>query len=141
MKLRVIGFLALLICIIAIASCQSDEEQEFKRYYTGGAAIYKAKCQNCHGANGEGLSSLIPPLTDTAYLNKNRAQLACFVKYGIKETIITVKGKAYEGAMPANVDMPAIEIAKVITYVGNSFGNKMGLIPVNEIDADLAKCK
>lgn len=140
MKLKVIGFLAALLCVI-IASCQSDDEQELKRYYTGGAAIYKAKCQNCHGANGEGLSSLIPPITDTAYLLKNRKQLACFVKYGIKETIITVKGKAYEGAMPANVDMPAIDVAKVLTYVTNSFGNKMETILVGEVDADLAKCQ
>ncbi|MES2265827.1 MAG: c-type cytochrome [Bacteroidota bacterium] len=139
MKLKVIGFVCVLICIIA--SCQSDAELEYKRYYTGGAMMYMSKCQNCHGANGEGLSGLIPPLTDTAYLNKNRHQLACFVKYGIKETIITVKGKAYEGAMPANVDMPAIDVAKVLTYVGNSFGNKMGLIPVDEVNADLAKCK
>ncbi|MEB0261387.1 MULTISPECIES: cytochrome c [unclassified Mucilaginibacter] len=139
MKLKVIGFLTLLICVIVI-SCQSDAEQDFKRYYTGGAAIYKTNCQNCHGANGEGLSSLIPPLTDSAYLNKNRNQLSCFVKYGIKETIIIIKGKAYEGAMPANVDLPAIDVAKVLTYVGNSFGNKMGTIPVDVVDADLAKC-
>ncbi|MGY4536393.1 mono/diheme cytochrome c family protein [Mucilaginibacter sp. UYNi724] len=140
MKLKVIGFIVALMAV-AIASCQSDAEQEFKRYYTGGAAIYKTNCQNCHGARGEGLSSLIPPLTDTAYLNKNRHQLGCFIKYGIKETIITVKGKAYEGAMPANVDLPAIDVAKVLTYVGNSFGNKMGTISVNEVDGDLAKCK
>ncbi len=139
MKLKVIVFLTLLICVIVI-SCQSDAEQDFKRYYTGGAAIYKTNCQNCHGANGEGLSSLIPPLTDSAYLNKNRNQLSCFVKYGIKETIIIIKGKAYEGAMPANVDLPAIDVAKVLTYVGNSFGNKMGTIPVDVVDADLAKC-
>ncbi|MCO5935147.1 cytochrome c [Mucilaginibacter sp. RB4R14] len=139
MKLKIIGFLTLLICVIVI-SCQSDAEQDFKRYYTGGAAIYKTNCQNCHGANGEGLSSLIPPLTDSNYLNKNRNQLSCFVKYGIKETIIIIKGKAYEGVMPANVDLPAIDVAKVLTYVGNSFGNKMGTIPVDVVDADLAKC-
>jgi hypothetical protein len=46
---------------------------------------------------------------------------------GLKETIITINGKNYEGAMPAN-DLAPIDIAKVLTYIGNSFGNKMGTI-------------
>jgi mono/diheme cytochrome c family protein len=140
MKLPIIAFIGLLLCVI-IASCQSEAEQDFKRYYTSGALIYKSKCQNCHGAKGEGLSNLIPPLTDTAYLKKNKTQLGCFIKYGIKETIITINGKAYEGAMPANVDLTPIEIAELLTYVGNSFGNKMGTIDFDQADADLAKCK
>jgi mono/diheme cytochrome c family protein len=140
MKLKVIGFIVALFCVI-IASCQSEAEQDFKRYYGGGMLIYKSKCQNCHGANGEGLSTLIPPLTDTAYLRKNKSRLGCFIKYGISETIISVNKKAYEGAMPANTDLTAIDIAKLLTYVGNSFGNKMGTIPFEEADADLAKCK
>jgi mono/diheme cytochrome c family protein len=140
MKLKVIAFIAVMLCVI-IVSCQSEAEQEYKRYYSTGTLVYKAKCQNCHGEKGEGLSNLIPPLTDTAYLKKNKAQLACFVKYGIKETITTINGKAYEGAMPANVDMPAIDIAEVLTYIGNSFGNKMGTITVDEVNADLEKCK
>ena len=139
MKFKIIAIITVLLCVI-IVSCQSDAEQDFKRYYTGGAAIYKSKCQNCHGNNGEGLSSMIPPLTDTAYLKKNHAVLACFVKYGIKETIVTINGKAYEGAMPANVDMPPIEIAKVVTYIGNSFGNKMGTVTVDEVNGYLEKC-
>jgi mono/diheme cytochrome c family protein len=140
MKLKVFTFIAILFAL-AVASCQSEKEQDFNRYYTGGAQIFKEKCGNCHGNSGEGLSGLIPPLTDTAYLKKNKANLACLVKYGIKETIVTVNGKAYEGKMPANIDLTPIEIAKVLTYVGNSFGNKMGTIPFEEADANLAKCK
>jgi mono/diheme cytochrome c family protein len=140
MKVRVIGIIAVLLGVL-ITACQSEAEQDFKRYYGGGMLIYKSKCQNCHGANGEGLTSLIPPLTDTAYLKKNKASLGCFIKYGINETIITINGKAYEGAMPANTDLTAIDIAKLLTYVGNSFGNKIGTINFEEADANLAKCK
>jgi mono/diheme cytochrome c family protein len=139
MKLKVIGFIALALSVIII-SCQSEDQLEFKRYYIGGQLLYQQKCQNCHAAKGEGLSSLIPPLTDTAYLKKNKAKLACIVKYGIKETIITINGKSYEGAMPAT-DLAPVEIAKILTYVGNSFGNKMGTITSDIIEADLQKCK
>ena len=139
MKLRIIGGLVILVCVI-IASCQSDEQQEYQRYYNGGKILYEQKCQNCHSAKGEGLSNLIPPLTDAAYLKANKATLACMVRYGIKETIITVNSKAYEGAMPAT-ELAPVDIAKVLTYVTNSFGNKMGVIRSEQVDADLIKCK
>ncbi|TSD66863.1 cytochrome c [Inquilinus sp. KBS0705] len=139
MKLKAISVIALLIGILAIA-CQSDEQLEFKRYYTSGVLLYQQKCQNCHGTKGEGLSNLIPPLTDTAYLKKNKAQLGCMVKYGIKETIITVNGKSYEGAMPAT-DLAPVEVAQVLTYIGNSFGNHMGTITSEQADVYLKECK
>ncbi|MBD1392231.1 c-type cytochrome [Mucilaginibacter glaciei] len=139
MKSRVIGLLTVLIAVI-IASCQSEDELEFQRYYNGGKKLYEQKCQNCHSAKGDGLSNLIPPLTDAIYLKKNKALLACMVKYGIKETIITINGKSYEGAMPAN-DLAPVDIAKVLTYVTNSFGNKMGVIKSEVIDRYLAGCK
>lgn len=140
MKIKVIAGIVLLLAVL-ITACQSDAEQDFKRYYTGGAAIYKQKCENCHGNNGEGLTSLIPPLTDTAFLKKNRAMLACIVHKGITERVITINGKAYEGSMPANTDLAPMDIAKVLAFVTNSFGNKQGTITVETVEKDLAGCK
>lgn len=139
MKIKVIAAISVILAII-VASCQSEEQMEYQRYYNGGKILYEKHCQNCHNANGQGLSSLIPPLTDSVYLRANRAKLACMVKYGINETIIKINGKAYEGAMPAT-DLAPIEIAKVLTYVNNSFGNKMGLTDVDQVGEDLADCK
>jgi len=42
--------------------------------------------------------------------------------------------------MPAN-DFAPIDIAEVLTYVTNSFGNKMGTIPSEQVDDDLKRCK
>jgi mono/diheme cytochrome c family protein len=135
-------FIILFICTgiaATIASCQSDEEITYTRYYTGGLALYQTHCQNCHGQNGEGLSALMPPLTDTAYIRKNKNELACYVKNGISG-IISVSGKFYENKMPP-ADLAPIEIAKVLTYVGNSFGNKVGLIDLAQVEKDLKGCK
>ncbi|MBL4676454.1 MAG: c-type cytochrome [Mucilaginibacter sp.] len=140
MKLKVIGGIVVLLSVL-IAACQSDADQEFKRYYTGGAAIYKQKCQNCHGNNGEGLTSLIPPLTDTTFLKKNKNYLACIVRNGINERVLTINSKAYEGPMPANTDLAPIQIAKVLTFVTNSFGNKQGVITVDVVEKDLEGCQ
>jgi len=138
MKLKVIGALCFLLAIL-ICSC-GDGDITFKRYYTTGNVIYTTHCQNCHGSDGQGLSALMPPLTDTAFLRKNKSSLACFIKYGLKDKILIVNQKAFEGNMPA-MDLAPIEIAEVLTYVGNSFGNNQGLISLEAVQGDLARCK
>jgi mono/diheme cytochrome c family protein len=137
MKLKII-FGLFLLCVAFIISCQSEDQLEFKRYYSSGSLIYQSNCQNCHGEKGEGLSTLIPPLTDSVFLKANRETLACIVKYGLSGKI-NLASKTYEGQMPAN-DAAAVHIAEVITYITNSFGNKMGTITTQQVNEDLNKC-
>jgi len=137
MKLSVVIGL-LLAGIALIVACQSDEQLEFNRYYSSGRVVYQNRCQNCHGASGEGLQSLIPPLTDSVYLKTNKAILACGIRYGLKGKI-NISQKQFEGEMPAN-DMAAVEVAEVLTYVTNSFGNKLGVITTQQVNEDWGKC-
>jgi mono/diheme cytochrome c family protein len=139
MKAGVVIALFLLLSAFFIISCESDSSIEFKRYYTEGAQIYQTHCQNCHGAHGEGLLSLIPPLTDSVYFRNNKTKLACSIRFGLKDPII-VGGKGFVSVMPRQ-DISPIELAEVITYVQNSFGNKLGLTTVDHVRADIANCK
>lgn len=140
MKLRIILVIcAFIMGVTAISSCQDEAELNFKRYYATGQSVYQNHCQNCHGAKGEGLGALIPPLTDTVYLKTNLHQLPCLIKNGLTGSV-TINGKAYSQAMPP-ADLTSIEIAEVITYIGNSFGNKIGLMDVEVVDKDLPGCK
>ncbi|AMR32778.1 hypothetical protein A0256_15790 [Mucilaginibacter sp. PAMC 26640] len=138
MKTRIITGIIFIIAVIAVASCDTD--MEFKRYYIGGEPIYRQRCQNCHGANGEGLSSLYPALNDGTFLKTNKNLLACYVNNGIKGKIMVINGKSFVGDMPAN-DIAPVDIAKVLTYVGNSFGNKMGTFSSDEVSKQLKDCK
>jgi len=138
MKLKIIIVL-LLSGLVLIISCQSEDDLEFTRYYSNGMVVYQSKCQNCHGANGQGLSALIPPLTDSVYLKVNKTNLACYVKYGLKGEV-KLAGKTFNDAMPAN-DMASVDIAEVLTYITNSFGNKMGVVTSQQVDDDLKNCK
>jgi len=138
MKLKVISGIGLLLAVLFF-SCQSEKELEFSRYYTAGSVIYQNKCQNCHGANGQGLLALMPPLTDSIYLKANKGILACYIKFGIKGKV-TIENKQFEDTMPAN-DFAPIDIAEVLTYVTNSFGNKMGTITSQQVGDDLKGCK
>jgi mono/diheme cytochrome c family protein len=139
MKIRVIGAISFLLAWFFIVSCESESSIEFKRYYSVGAGVYQTHCQNCHGVNGEGLSALIPPLNDSTFLKKNKSLLACYVKSGLKGTI-TINGKIFDDAMPAN-ELSPMEIAQALTYVCNSFGNKLNIINQEQVEVYLSGCK
>ncbi len=139
MKFKITAVICFLLAIL-VYSCDSEADITFKRYYTTGSIVYQTKCQNCHGKDGQGLSSLMPPLTDSSYLRANKKLLACFVKYGMKDKIVIVNKKAYDADMPPQ-DLAPIEIAQVLTYINNSFGNNLGLMTGEDVEKDLKACK
>ena len=134
----VIGCLLALLIIGVFVSCQSEGQIEFSRYFANGDLIYQERCQNCHGVHGEGLQALIPPLNDSAYLKTNISRLPCSIKNGLKGKIV-VNNKSFEGEM-LPIDLPPVEIAEVLTYINNSFGNKTGTVNVQEVELILRKC-
>ena len=137
-KTGIIACICLLLSAL-IYSCRNDSSLEFKQYYSAGALVYQSHCQNCHGLNGEGLAALIPPLTDTSSLKHYQTKLPCIIQNGLKGKI-TVAGKDFDGTMPA-AGLAPIEIAQVVTYVGNSFGNKLGVVTSDNVGVALGKCE
>ena len=131
--------LLLLTMSVIIYSCQNAAEKELMSYTTNGGDIYKVKCQNCHGEKGEGLAALAPPLTDSTFLKVNKSLLACIVKKGTNKPMV-INGKSYEGKMPAFPEMEDIDLAQVIVYITNSFGNKQGMYSYKQVADDLSKC-
>lgn len=126
---------SVIITCIFISSC-SEEEIKYKRYYSDGLHIYKNRCQSCHMVDGTGLRGIIPPLTDTAFLRKNRKNLACYMAFGLNDTII-VEGITYNTPMPAEKNLAPIDIAKVLTYITNTFGNQQGIYDVTEVEHNM----
>jgi mono/diheme cytochrome c family protein len=122
-----------------IFSCQDARQVQQDMYYTNGRDLYISYCQNCHGAKGEGLAKLAPPLTDTLFLKHNKKKLACWIKNGVSEPMV-VAGVQYEAKMPDH-NFANIDIAQIIVYVTNTFGNKQGNYTQNEVAADLSDCK
>lgn len=136
-KVLVFGILTLLSGILY--SCQSEEGITYARYYTAGKKLYESNCQNCHNSDGSGLAMLYPPLNDSTFLKQNKSKIACFIKNGLQGKI-QVGAKTFEGQMPAQGTLSDIEIAEIITYITNSFGNKQGLYRYQQVTADLQKC-
>lgn len=141
MKRLVVFFLPFAFVLTSIVvSCQSESEIEYKRYFIQGRNIYQTQCKNCHAENGEGLGALFPPLKEADYLKKNKNRLACIIQNGLKGSI-SVNGKTYNAQMPAQTELAPIDIAEVITYITNSFGNNQGMYQLEKVNADLKNCQ
>ncbi|MBE5319420.1 cytochrome c [Pedobacter sp. MR2016-19] len=140
MRKYIINSIFLLSVIAVIISCQNQETIDLQNYMSNGKDIYKAKCQNCHGVNGEGLGKLAPPLTDSVFLKANKARLACFIKNGANESLI-IHGQEYKEKMPAFPELADIDVAQVMVFITNSFGNKQGFVPYSKVSKDLQNCK
>ncbi|MBD3750646.1 MAG: cytochrome c [Sphingobacteriales bacterium] len=125
--------------VIFLGACGNEANVKYQRYYADGSQVYKIYCENCHMSKGEGLADLIPALTDTTFLRENRAKLPCFVNNGLKDSI-QINGKIYQSLMPAEKNLAAIDVAKVLTYVTNSFGNNQGIYDVKEVENQLNQC-
>lgn len=141
MKIRI--FLAALLAIgllYGLFSCTGDLSVETMQYATNGQKVYVKHCQNCHGANGEGLGTLYPPLTDKQYLKENREHLACIVKHGMSGPI-QVNGKTFDQQMPGVPTLPSLDIAYVLTYVTTYFGASKTHFTKEEIEEFLRNCK
>lgn len=132
--------LLLFTVAILIQSCQNEDGINYKRYYVNGKGIYEKNCQNCHGVDGKGLGTLYPPLTDSTFLLTNKKKLACIIRNG-QSGQIKINNIVYQGQMPGNNTLAEIDIAQVIVYISNSFGNKQGHYDQAEVTKDLASCK
>lgn len=121
------------VMIVAIALTGADQATMDR-----GAKVYKGYCSSCHQANGQGLSTIYPPLAKSDWLkNTPKEKVIEAVVYGLKGPI-TVNGKKYNGVMnPLPTNFKDEDIAAVITYVYNSWGNQGTIVTV----ADVQKVK
>ena len=94
-----------------------------------GAIIYDDFCIMCHQTNGKG-SRLIPPLANSDYLLTKRNASIKAIKFGQAGEII-VNGKKYNSSM-ATMGLSNEEVADVMNYILNSWGNKSNDIVTKE---------
>ena len=82
---------------------------------TKGATVYAANCVACHQANGKGVPGAFPALDGSKVVNGPADAQIALVLHGKTGT-----------AMPAWKQLSDADIAAVITYTRNSWGNKTG---------------
>jgi nitrite reductase (NO-forming) len=87
-----------------------------------GAALFAGTCSVCHQANGEGLAGVFPPLAKSDFLAPDHAKAIAVVLNGLSGPV-KVNGKDYNSVMPPMSQLTDDEIANILTYVTNSWGN------------------
>jgi nitrite reductase (NO-forming) len=86
-----------------------------------GRRVYTSVCVACHQPSGEGFGNAFPPLASSDYLNADKRRAIRTLVFGLSGEIL-VNGQPYNSVMPA-LGLTDEEIANVLTYVYNSWGN------------------
>ena len=88
-----------------------------------GKATFQGTCSTCHQGEGQGLANAFPPLAKADYLMEDKERSIHVVLAGLSGEI-TVNGAKYNNVMPGWAHLTDHEIADVLTFVRNSFGNQ-----------------
>ena len=99
-----------------------EDDALFAELMTEGEEIFSYSCAMCHGDEGQGMIG--PPLRQNTSSPRGLAR-------------VIVNGRS-GGMPPVGADMSHREIAAVMTFVRNSWGNQYGAIDIDEIEAYLA---
>lgn len=97
-----------------------DEQMKF------GKQVYMQTCFACHQGEGQGIPNAFPPLAKSDYLNADVDRAIGVVLNGLTGEI-TVNGKKYNSVMTRQM-LSTDEVANVMTYVYNSWGNSKKVI-------------
>lgn len=103
-----------------------------------GGQLFAGTCSVCHQANGAGLPGVFPPLAQSDYLNSDPQRSIGVLLRGLSGKV-SVNGKDFDSVMPAMNQLNDDEVANILTYVLNSWGNKGGRILASEVKAERAK--
>jgi mono/diheme cytochrome c family protein len=108
----------------------SEQSQQPLDPMVVGKRVYNS-CASCHQTDGQGVAGAYPPLKGSDWVTGDPRILARILLHGLQGPI-SVRGRDYSGAMPAWSSFSSEEIAGVMTYVRNSWGNEAG-----EVSAEL----
>jgi nitrite reductase (NO-forming) / hydroxylamine reductase len=135
-----VGLLGILS--VAAASAQQVHEAEvasanapkLAERIKAGEKVFSAACSACHQATGAGLPGAFPPLAGSDFLTKDPKRAVEVVVKGLQGEV-TVNGVKYNSVMPAMTQLSDQEIADVLTYALNSWGNNAGSVNVTHVAA------
>jgi nitrite reductase (NO-forming) len=116
---------------ISMEQRKAPAPTNFEERMKAGAIVFKTNCAACHQENGQGIPNAFPPLANSDFLMADKKRSIKIVKHGL-EGSVTVNGKTFNSVMPA-LGLSDDDVASVLTFVRNSFGNKGDAVTVDEV--------
>ena len=100
-----------------------------------GEKLFLATCAPCHQPTGRGLPGAFPPLAGSDFIARNeKSMVLSSILRGITGKLV-VNGAEFNGVMPAMSHLPDADIAAIVRYVYNSWGNPGGMIAAHDVAA------
>ncbi len=93
-------------------------------YMAKGSKIYSAKCNGCHGSDAKGNGSTFPSLVGSTWVTGNTEILAMIILNGLEGPVSN--GTTYGIMPPQGIGITPEDLAGIMTYVRNNFGNAVG---------------
>ena len=129
-------------------SGNSAKARTLERTYPKGASLYKSICQTCHGADGNGIKSLAPPLNNSNWVRGDKNRLIPIVLFGLTGPV-KVNETLYappeiNGDMPGlgyNKEISDADLAELMTFVRKAWNNESDKVSVDEVKKIRAKYK
>lgn len=111
-----------------------------KKQFPKGVNLFQSVCKTCHGENGNGLSSLAPPLNHSDWVTGNKDKLISIVLLGLTGPV-RVDNKLYKapeisGEMPgigSNKDISDEDIAQVLSFIRKNWSNRAESVTTEEV--------
>lgn len=129
-------FLLVLLMTVTLGSFVQPKPGSLKQSIDRGEKVYLAVCLTCHQVDGAGIPKLAPSLIKTKWVLGDKKQLVKIVLKGLPGGTIELDGDNFPNAMPPQEEMLTdLQVADVLTYVRNSFGNKAGAVLPAEVKA------
>ncbi len=102
-----------------------------------GARVFRGQCVACHQTSGLGVAGAFPPLVGSKWVVGNEERLARILLNGLNGPIV-VQGDTYNGNMPAfgpkGLNLKPKQIAAVLTYIRQEWGNAAPEVTVEALD-------
>jgi len=133
---KVANLAAVSAAVKASAKGTLTTEQQIK----AGGILFKGTCSTCHQDSGQGLADVFPPLAKSDFLLSNPQRAIEVVLNGLTGPV-TVNGQSYNSVMPPMSQLNDDEIANILTYTLNSWGNKGPAITAAQVAEVRARTK
>jgi nitrite reductase (NO-forming) len=112
----------------AMAKGTLTKEQQVE----AGKKLFLGTCSVCHQQAGEGVPQVFPPLAKSDWLMADKGRSIEVVLNGLSGPI-KVNGAEYNSVMPPMSQLNDDEVANILTFVRNSWGNSGDAVTPDEV--------